>query len=99
MRITFDPAKIERTIRDRNLPFESAAEFDFEHALVQADTRQEYAETRHVAPGNLGGRLHVLCFTETPDGIRVISFRRANVIEVRNYAKVQTTDRHRRRSP
>ena len=90
--ITFDPAKNERNIRERNLPFESAAEFDFENALVHTDTRQEYGETRYVALGNLRGRLHVLCFTETSDGIRVISFRKANDREVRNYAKVQTTD-------
>ena len=92
MRITFDPAENERNIRERNLPFESAAEFDFENALVQTDSRQEYGETRYVALGKLRGRLHVLCFTETPDGIRVISFRKANDREVRNYAKVQTTD-------
>lgn len=92
MRITFDPAKNERNIRERKLPFESAAEFDFENAIVQTDSRQEYGETRYVALGNLRARLHVLCFTETPDGIRVISFRKANDREVRNYAKVQTTD-------
>jgi uncharacterized protein len=74
VRITFDPAKNERNIRERNLPFESAAEFDFQNALVQTDVRQEYGETRYVGLGNLRGRLHVLCFTETQDGIRVISF-------------------------
>ena len=92
MRITFDPAKNERNIHERSLPFDSAAEFDFENALVQTDTRQEYGETRYVALGNLRGRLYVVCFTETHDGIRVISFRKANDREVRNYAKVQTTD-------
>ena len=92
MRITFDPAKNERNIRERNLPFESASEFDFENALIRIDARQEYGETRYVALGNLRGRLNVLCFTETTDGIRVISFRKANDREVRNYAKVQTTD-------
>lgn len=92
MRINFDPTKNARNIRERNLQFESAAEFDFENALVQIDARQEYGETRYVALGNLRGRSHVLCFTETPDGIRVISFRKANDREVRSYAKVQTTD-------
>lgn len=92
MRVTFDPAKNERNIRERNLPFESAAEFDFENALVKTEVRYECGETRYVALGNLRGRLHVLCFTETPDGIRDISFRKANDREVRNYAKAQTTD-------
>jgi uncharacterized DUF497 family protein len=92
VRITFDPTKNERNIRERNLPFESAAEFDFESALAGTDSRQEYGETRYVALGNLRGRLHVLCFTETPDGIRIISFRKANDREIRHYAKAQTTD-------
>ena len=54
--------------------FESA-EFDFDSALVHVDARREYGETRYVALGTLHGRLHVLCFPETPDGIRIISFR------------------------
>ena len=92
MRIAFDPGKNERNIRERNLPFELAAEFEFETAHIQADSRQEYGETRYVALGSLHGRLHVLCFTETPDGIRVISFRKANDREAKYYAKVQTPD-------
>lgn len=47
---------------------------------------------RYVALGMLGERLHVLCFTEITDGIRVISFRKANSREVARYAKVQATD-------
>ena len=92
MRVTFDPGKNERNIRDRNLPFELAAEFEFDTAHIHADSRHEYGETRHVALGSLHGRLHVLCFTETPDGIRVISLRKANEREVKHYAKVQTPD-------
>lgn len=47
---------------------------------------------RYVALGMLGERLHVLCFTEITDGIRVISFRKANSREVARYAKVQAID-------
>ena len=92
MRVSFDLNKNERNIRERDLSFELAAEFDFETARVQADLRREYGETRYVALGSLHGRLHVLCFTETLDGIRVISFRKANDREATRYAKVQTTD-------
>jgi uncharacterized DUF497 family protein len=90
--ISFDPGKNERNIRERGLPFELAAEFDFGNALVQADTRRAYGETRYVALGNLRGRLHVLCFTETQDGIRVISFRKANEREVKRHAQIQAPD-------
>ena len=92
MRITYDPAKNERNIRNRGLSFDSAARFDFEGALYAVDQRHDYGEMRYIAMGMLGVRLHVLCFAETADGIRVISFRKANAREVRRYAKAQATD-------
>ena len=92
MRITYDPAKNERNIRNRGLSFDSAARFDFEGALYAVDERHDYDEMRYIAMGMLGVRLHVLCFAETADGIRVISFRKANAREVRRYAKAQATD-------
>ena len=92
MRITYDPAKNERNIRNRGLSFDSAAQFDFEGALYAVDERYDYDEMRYIAMGMLGVRLHVLCFAETADGIRVISFRKANAREVRRYAKAQATD-------
>lgn len=92
VRITFDPSKNERNIRERDLPFDLAAEFEFDTAYIHADSRREYGETRYVALGGVRGRLHVLCFTETADGIRVISFRKANDREVKLYAKVQIVD-------
>ena len=91
MRVYFDPTKNERNIRERGLPFESAANFEFESALVLVDDRREYGETRYVALGYLAERLHVLCFSEAADGIRVISFRKANLREVSRYAKVQAS--------
>lgn len=92
MRISYDPAKNERNIRNRGLSFDSAAQFDFEGALYAVDERQDYGEMRNIAIGMLGVRLHVLCFAETANGIRVISFRKANAREVRRYAKAQATE-------
>ena len=45
-----------------------------------------------LAIGLLHGRLHVLCFTETADGIRIISFRKANEREVKRHARSHTAD-------
>lgn len=92
MRISYGSAKNQRNIRDRGLSFDSAAEFDFGSALYAVDKRQDYGETRYIAVGMLGVRLHVLCFGETLDGIRVISFRKANAREVNRYAKAKTAD-------
>ena len=92
MRITFDSGKNERNVRERGLSFEQAAEFEFETAYIESDSRRDYGETRYIALGWLHRRLHVLCFTEIDDGIRVISYRKANDREVKRYDKIQTTD-------
>jgi uncharacterized protein len=92
MDLDFDPAKNERNIKERQLSFERVAEIDFSTALVFPDTRKAYGETRYIALCYLDRRLHVLCFTETASGIRVISFRRANTREAGRYGKPQTFD-------
>lgn len=92
MRLSYDPDKNERKIRERGLSFDAVADFNFETALVFEDGRRDYGEARHIAIGTLRDRLHVLCFTETPDGIRVISLRKANTREVHRHAKLQTPD-------
>ena len=92
MRISFDPAKSERNVRLRGLSFERVADFAFDSAVFAEDERKEYGEMRIVAIGLLGDRVHVLCFTETDQGIRVISFRRANAREVNRYAQISTPD-------
>ena len=76
MKITYDSAKNALNIQQRGLSFDRVAEFSFETALITIDTR-----------GKLKGRVHCLIFTETTDGIRVISFRKANKREVLLYEK------------
>lgn len=83
--ITFDPAKNQRNLRERGLPFERAAEFEFETALYRVDERHGHGEVRIRALGFLEGRLHALVFVETAKGIRVVSFRKANKREVKQY--------------
>jgi uncharacterized DUF497 family protein len=92
MHIVYDPVKSERNRRERGLPFDCAAAFDFQAALYAMDERRDYGETRIVALGRIGDRVHVLCFVETDDGIRVISLRKANPREVNRYAQNQTPD-------
>lgn len=89
MQLVYDPAKNDRNIRERGLSFARAAEFDFVTAHTEVDTRKDYGETRITSTGYLGDRLHVICFTETPNGIRVISFRKANKRERRDYEETK----------
>jgi uncharacterized DUF497 family protein len=92
MEITYDPAKNARNIEVRGLSFERVSEFDFEGATFLLDDRRDYGETRQIAIGYLEMRLHVLCFVELLDGIRVISFRKANLREGRKYGKTLSLD-------
>jgi uncharacterized protein len=92
MHIDFDATKNSANISERGLSFERAADFDFGTAVIGQDARKAYPEVRFVAVGFLGKRLHVLCFTPLADGIRVISFRKANAREVNNYDQTRTTD-------
>lgn len=90
MEIEFDPRKNERNLRERGLSFERAADFDFETALTFPEIR--HGETRYVSVGYLDRRLHLICYIETDDGIRVISFRKANDREAKKYGKPKTID-------
>ncbi|WP_339665274.1 BrnT family toxin [uncultured Pseudomonas sp.] len=85
MEITYDPAKNATNIEQRGLSFERVADFDFETALFSVDDRRDYGETRYRGFGYLDDRLHALVFVETENGIRVISFRKANKREVKGY--------------
>lgn len=90
--IVFDEAKSARNLRERDLPFSMVERFNFETAHFELDKRKDYQEQRYVALGFLGYRLHVLCFTPAGNGIRVISFRKANPREIRFYEKTRTID-------
>ena len=85
MNIEYDPNKNERNIRERNLSFEQAADLDWDTANIIEDIRKDYPERRFVAAAYLHERLHILCFTPVPGGIRVISFRKANPREAKRY--------------
>lgn len=86
--ITCDPVKNEANVRERGLPFSLVKdEFDWSTALSGRDLRRDYGEQRQVAIGYVGQRLHVVVYTRTGASVRVISFRKANVREVKRYAQ------------
>jgi uncharacterized protein len=92
VKISFDPTKNQRNIEERNLPFSLVENFDFNTAQITVDTRIDYGEVRYVAIGLLNERVHVVCFKETENGIRVISFRKANDREAKRYEKFKSID-------
>ena len=72
MKIDFDPVKSEQNTKLRSLSFDSAGDFDWETAIYYEDNRVDYPETRIIALGFLGVRLHVICFTPIDGGARII---------------------------
>ena len=91
MFVTYDLHKNQNNIERRGLSFDRALELDWENSWVFEDERNDYGEKRYVAYSMLDERLHFICFTETKQGIRVISFRRANKREIKLYEQ-QITD-------
>ena len=87
MEITYDLEKNAKNVLERDLPFSKVAHFNWHTATFKEDQRKNYPEQRFVAVGYLEDRLHVLCFSETNLGIRVISLRKANQTEEKRYEK------------
>ena len=87
MKIEYDPEKSRKNCLERNLSFYEASQFDWETSLYIEDDRNEYPEQRFIALGYLYERLHVICFTPINEGVRIISFRKANSREVKRYEK------------
>ena len=81
MRITFDPAKRQRTLADRGLDFEDAV-LVFEGVTVEVeDRRRDYGEPRILCFGQLAGRIVVVGYTPRGDVRHVFSMRKANARE------------------
>ncbi|SCX35898.1 BrnT family toxin [Agrobacterium rosae] len=87
MEIEFDPAKDAKNIAKHGVSLQAAENFDWDSAFEREDDRFDYEEVRFVALGMIGGRLHVLAFTEGShdDAIRAISLRPAEKHEARFY--------------
>ena len=78
MRITFDPAKRDRTLAERGLDFEDAR-LVFEGITIEIeDTRKDYGERRILCYGQLQGRLVVIGYTPRGAARHIFSMRKAN---------------------
>lgn len=85
MRITFDPAKREKTLQARGLDFADAAEVFAGKTITVRDERRDYGEDRFITAGYLHGRCVVTVWTPREDGKRIISMRHVHADEERNW--------------
>jgi uncharacterized DUF497 family protein len=81
MRVTYDPEKRERTLRERGLDFEEAEIVFAGVTLEVEDTRKDYGEDRIICFGLLAGRIVVVGYTPRGADRHVFSMRKANARE------------------
>jgi len=78
VRVTFNPAKREKTLTERGLDFADAMTV-FEGTTIEVeDTRQDYGERRIVSYGLLTGRMVVVGYTPRGAVRHVFRMRKAN---------------------
>jgi uncharacterized DUF497 family protein len=85
--ISFDSAKSERNVTDRGLPFTLVAQMEWSGAVIKEDVRKNYGERRYLALGMIDDRLHAVVPTPRADKVHVISLRKANQPEMKNYGQ------------
>ena len=78
LEISFDQLKSKRNELLRGLSFNLAIQFEWSTAIISADIRHDYGESRYAAMGFLAEKLHVLVFTPREKAVHIISLRRAN---------------------
>ena len=79
----WDEEKRRANQEKHGVDFSRIEGFDWATSTVRQDIRHE--EQRFIAMGRVGTRLHVVVFTRRGGDIRIISFRRANSREIRDY--------------
>ena len=87
VKIEWDDAKREKTLKERGLDFADVASVDWEDALTLEDARKNYGETRYVTIAHLKGRLCVFAWCYRGEALRVISLRKANAREGKKHEK------------
>ena len=81
MRITFDPAKRDLTLKHRGLDFARADEVFAGLTATVVDDRFDYGETRFITAGQLDGRLIVMVWTQRGGARHIISMRHCHAKE------------------
>jgi len=88
VKIVFDPVKDEKNMEKHDgVSLADAKAFEWENAVVWPDYRKDYGEGRMVGLGYIGERLFNVVFVDRDEIRRIISLRKANLREVKRYAK------------
>ncbi|MEA3291075.1 MAG: BrnT family toxin [Pseudomonadota bacterium] len=81
----WDDRKAELNYEKHDARFEDIVFFEWDRALVKEDERFDYGEDRYNGIGPMENRLYQVTFTLRNEVIRIISFRKANQREIKQY--------------
>ncbi len=87
MRFEWNENKARSNKAKHKVDFELSLLFEFDNAIVTVDGDLDYGEERLKAIGIIRGNVYVLVYTETDDSVRVISLRKADRREARDYVE------------
>lgn len=91
MQISFDPTKDVANREKHGVSLAMVTAMDWDELLSWPDLRKDYKEKRMAGLAPIGDRLYFVAFVDRPADApterRVISLRKANLREVKRYAK------------
>ncbi|MEY4420275.1 MAG: hypothetical protein RLZZ498_871 [Pseudomonadota bacterium] len=86
MNFEWNEAKSQACFDERGFDFAYAAEAFFDpHRLTRKDLRYSYGEERFQLLGEIDSRIFVVIYTPRPQATRIISARKANAREIKQY--------------
>ena len=85
MKVSYDPAKRDETLKKRGLDFNAFEEVFNGTQFTFEDERHDYGETRWITVGYLGRRMVIVVWTQRLEKYHVISMRKANEKEQKKY--------------
>ncbi|HTJ91482.1 MAG TPA: BrnT family toxin [Pararobbsia sp.] len=85
--ITYDPAKSQSNVAKHGVSLEFARYLDWPEVMAFVDTRRDYREVREVGYGAVDDHLYCVVFTQRGDAMHIISLRKANKREFRDYVE------------
>lgn len=86
MEIEFDNEKNNINIEKHGISLADAKYLEWETLVSSQDTRHDYGKNRMIGYALMGIRLHCIIYTDREYTRRVISLRKANKREVKQYA-------------
>ena len=87
MNIEFDPTKDAGNVAKHGVSLALAESLEWDWLISEPDERKDYGEAREIGFAPIGPRIFCVVFVQRGDSLRIISLRKANSREVKNYAR------------